>query len=199
MKKWIAILLSLAVLVSLPSAAAAEEGNESELRWEDYGPAVEEAFGDEAHFVVIDEVDTKVWIPDSLSRQTLEKEDLEAKAVACFSTADEEFVVYMTYMDVKNMPMEVFQKLLKSEDGTESETAVINDIPCLLFYDKGGDVMVANYFTADGYIFQIMFSPMEDDTFASLAMIILSSVQPNVAEVEAKKTPVNPVGDLVIK
>ena len=198
MKKWIAVLLSLAVLVCFPSSAVAEEEDESELRWEDYGPAVEEAFGDEAHFVVVDEVDAKIWIPDSLIRLPLEEEDLNAKAIACFSTADKEYVIYMTYMDIKHMPMESFQKLLKN-DGTESETAVINDIPSLLFYDKGGDVMVANYFTADGYIFQIMFSPMEDDTFASLAMIILSSVQPNMAEGEAKKIPVNPVGDLVKK
>lgn len=194
-KRILIILIAMLLLFSFSTVAFASENS---LAWEEYGQLVEEAFGDEAHFEMLEEVDVKIWIPDKLVPVELTEEDLDVSAIRCYSTVDDSFMMYITYIEAEGMPLETFQKYLL-ERNNDAEMATVNEIPCVIAYNEDRDVLYNTYLTTNGCLLQILFSPLEDNITSSLAMIILSSVQPNVDKEENESISVNPVRELVHK
>ena len=191
MKKIFSVLLALIILFSLSCIANAEEGD---LFWEQVGPIVEDSFGENAHFVRLEEVDAKIWIPDYLEPVALSEEDLAGGAVASFMAKDESEMIYIVYTDVSGITLDAFQQQL-TQNSISSKIINVNGIPVLLYYDSG--TITAIYSTADGYFLQLIFYPASDEFLT----ISLASVQPDVEETgeAASVEPVNPVSGLIYK
>ena len=194
MKKVFALVCSFLLLLSLASVCYAE-GETSDMSWEELGAIAESVFGEDAHFVRLDEVDAKIWIPDYLERTSLSEEDISNNAIACFMPADETEMVYISYFDVNGLSLEAYQKQLATA-GYSSNIIQINEIPALLYAMPENDSIIAVYSTADGYFLQLIFYPA--DNFFTL---VLSSVQPDIEPEEetVPVVPVNPVSSLIHK
>ena len=194
MKKVFAFVCSFLFLLSIASVSYAE-GEPSDLSWEALGEIAESVFGEEAHFVRLDEVDAKIWIPDYLEPATLSDDDVANNAIACFMPADESEMIYISYFDVNGLSLEAYQKQLATA-GYTSNIIQVNDIPALLYAMPENNSIIAVYSTADGYFLQLIFYPA--DNFFTL---VLSSVQPDIEpEEEAVAVePMNPVSGLIQK
>ena len=194
MKKVFAFVCSFLFLLSIASVSYAE-GEPSDLYWEALGEIAESVFGEEAHFVRLDEVDAKIWIPDYLEPATLSDDDVANNAIACFMPADESEMIYISYFDVNGLSLEAYQKQLATA-GYTSNIIQVNDIPALLYAMPENNSIIAVYSTADGYFLQLIFYPA--DNFFTL---VLSSVQPDIEpEEEAVAVePMNPVSGLIQK
>lgn len=197
MKKELCLLLSIVLLLSLSVPAFAVEDDYS---WDFYGPIAEESFEDSAHFVRLEEVDAKIWIPDYLMATELTEEDLANDAIACFMSPDESEMVYITYSNFDGLSLEAFQRSL-SNGGISAEIKMINGIPALLYYAAESDTFVVTYATVDGFFLQLLFFPLSGELSSILFTLILSSIQPDVEEVEeiVPVVPVNPVSGLISK
>ena len=148
-----------------------------------------------AHFVRLDEVDAKIWLPDYLAPVELTAVDQENNAVACYMSEDETEMLYITYVNVNNLSLEVFQQQLAQNDIT-SQIIDVNGIPALIYMLPEDNVTMVTYSTADGYFLQLMHYPYYDDFFT----MILSSLQPDVVEKDTVPVePVNPVSGLIHK
>ena len=197
MKRGIVLFLVVMMLLSLPEYVFAE--GESGLNWKDLGPFVEEAFGDEAHFHALSEVEAKIWIPDFLEEMKLTEEDREQGIIASFMSEDETSAIYVNYSDLEGLPLESFQSHLE-QTGVPSYFEKTNGIRTLLYYDGKSDVLIANYETVDGYYLQVMFFPYSDETVSLLTSFVLSSIQPDVQETkEPVAAPLHPVSSLIVK
>ncbi len=192
MKKVLALFISLLFLFLFGSSVFAADAS---LSWEETGPTLEDVFGDTAHFVRLNEVDAKIWLPDYLAPVELTPEDLENNAVSCYLSEDETEMLYITYVDVNNLSLEAFQRQLAQNDIT-SQIIDVNGIPALIYMLPEDNVTMVTYSTVDGYFLQLMHYPYYDDFFT----MILSSLQPDVIEEDAVPVePVNPVSGLIHK
>ncbi len=199
MKKFLSLMLSFLLLLSLSSAAFAEE--EASLTWEDFGSVAGEVFGEDAHFISIPEVNAKIWIPDYLEPVNLTEEDRASNTIAEFLSSDETEMVLIAYSDAAGLTLEAFKKALEEHD-INADLVEINGIPVLHYYAAEGDSLIANYITTENNLLQFIFYPFSDDLSSFLYTVILSSIQPDtgedVAEDEAV-VPVNPVSHLISK
>ena len=193
MKKLLSLLCSFLLVFLLFSSASAEENS---MSWEDFSVIVDSVFGENAHFIRLDEVDAKIWIPDYLESITLSEEDVANGSIAMFMPEDESEMVYISYFDVNYLSLEAFQTQL-SLSGISANIVDVNGIPALLYYSAESDSIIADYATVDGYFLQLILYPASDDFLT----IILSSVQPDVKETEEAVyvDPVNPVSGLIYK
>ncbi len=194
MKKVLSLFISLLLVFLFGSSVFAADSSSS-LSWEEVGPTLEDVFGDMAHFVRLDEVEAKIWLPDYLAPVELTAEDQENNAVACYMSEDETEMLYITYVDVNNLSLEAFQRQL-AQNNITSEIMEVNGIPALIYMLPEDNVTMVTYSTADGYFLQLMHYPIYDDFFT----MILSSLQPDVVVADAAPIePVNPVSGLIHK
>ena len=200
MKKLLSFLFTVALLISLSSAAFAE--NNEPLSWEEFKPIAENAFGEDAHFVLLDQVNAKIWIPDYLETVPLTDDDLDNDVIACFMPKDESQLIYITYYDVDGLSIQALKTYIESK-GSPAIISEVNGIPVLQYYSSESDSLIAVYETADGYFLQLTFFPLSDELSSFLFTIILSSIQPNFDETlkedEDLVVPVNPVSSLIKK
>ena len=199
MKKILSLLLSFLLLLSLSSAAFAEE--QASLTWDDFGSVAGEVFGEEAHFVSIPEVNAKIWIPDYLEPVNLTEEDRANNTIAEFLSYDETEMVLITYSDAAGLTLPAFKQALENSD-IHGDLVEINGIPMLQYYAAEGDSLVANFITTENNLLQLIFCPFSDDLSSFLYTVILSSIQPDTGEDIAEEeavVPVNPVSGLISK
>ena len=145
----------------------------------------------------------KLWLKLSGAEATsisflalkLTEDDFDNDAIACFMSADESEMIYISYSDVNGITLEAFQKQL-SQNNISSKIINVNGIPALLYSAPDSNAMVAVYSTANGYFLQLIFFPYSNDFIS----VILSSVQPDVQDSEPEPVvPVNPISGLISK
>lgn len=150
---------------------------ENSVKWEDVAPAVEEAdwSGD---FVTFDEIAIKMFVPDVLHAAELTEEDKEQGYISYFTTEDEAAAVSVMYVDVQGMDLDEYKTYLEGEDDvTDVDAGTINDIPVLTYTMPENDNACISIPTEAGYILEFAFSPMSDEGFASVAQIMMASIQ----------------------
>lgn len=158
------------------------EESANEVYWEDIAPAVEEA-GWEGEFIAFDEIAVMMYVPDVLKETELTDEDREAGYIGYYTTEDETAAVSVMYVDAQGMDLEQYQEYLEGEsDVDEIDPGIINDIDVLTYTLPEKDAACVSIATEAGYILEFAFTPVSDEGFASVAQIMMASIQEEVAE-----------------
>ncbi len=163
------------------------ESGANEVYWEDIAPSVEEA-GWEGEFVAFDEIAIQMFVPSVLKSTELTDEDKETGYIAYYMTDDETSAVSVMYVDVQGMDLAQYQEYLEGEpDVAEIDPGIINGIEVLTYTIPEKDTACVSIATQAGYILEFAFTPMSDEGFASVAQIMMASIQEEVpAEAETQ-------------
>lgn len=166
---------------------AQTESGANEVYWEDIAPSVEEA-GWEGEFVAFDEIAIQMFVPSVLKSTELTDEDKETGYIAYYMTDDETSAVSVMYVDVQGMDLAQYQEYLEGEsDVAEIDPGIINGIEVLTYTIPEKDTACVSIATQAGYILEFAFTPMSDEGFASVAQIMMASIQEEVpAEAETQ-------------
>lgn len=203
-KRYLALLLTGVLTFGAASSVFAEEAQTealteaetavqtNEISWETIAPAVEDA-GWEGDFITFDEIAVKMFLPSVLKPTELTEEDKEQGYIGYYMTEDETAVVSVMYVNTEGMDLDGYQEYLKGEnDVTDIETGIINEIPVLTYSMPENDTACVSIATQAGYILEFAFSPVSDEGFASVAQIMMASIQseetPEAEEAETEIT-----------
>jgi hypothetical protein len=160
--------------------ASEESGDVVELNWED----IESQEGAEevisaGEFVTLDEIECKMWVPVSVMEQVeLTDEEKEEGFVGYFASTEGDAAVGIQYIDLGGMSLEDYKAALEDMDGVSDVTdVVINGIQGVGYEMKEQDSSHVAFTTDFGYILEFSFTPVSDDDFASVAMMMMASIQ----------------------
>ena len=171
MKKLIAILISLCLMLS--AAGAFAETATTEMSWETVEPLLE-TYGLEGDFETFDEVAIQIWIPSSMTRSELTQEDVDKGFIAHFLDEDQTAQVSVVYVDVDGTTLEEYEKMLPDYGVSDIEELVINDIPALSYTVEETDSVTIAFETEGGYILEITMAPKSAEG-ADIAWYIVAS------------------------
>lgn len=185
LKRFAAFVMCAALCLSLTAAAFAEE-EVQEINWtEEMEQAVAQA-GIEGEFAVIDKAALQMFIPAAMRDAELSEEEKAEGLIACYVTEDDSAIVTVRYLDGEGVTLEDYSSALEEmEDVSDLDVVIVNGIPYLDYVLKKDDCGCLATVTESGYILEFVFYPMSDEGFASVAGIMLSSIQPVDAEEEA--------------
>lgn len=169
MKKIVAILMMLCMLLTATAFAEAAEVN-----WADVEPAIE-AYGLQGDFVTLDEIAVKIWIPASMQAVELTEEDVQQGFIAYF--ADDEASISVVYVDVEGMTLEDYAAQVAEAGGQEVTTEVINGLPALEYQLPENDCLCVAFTTEAGYILEITMAPLSVEGADIAWGIVGSSIQ----------------------
>ena len=170
MKKLIALIMVLAVALFATGALA-----ENAVNWSDIEAQVE---GIEGDFYTFDEISVQIWVPAVLENIELGQEDVDAGYIGYFQAADGSAAVGVQYVNVDGMSLEDYAAALPEYGASEIEMGTVNGLPCVSYTLPESDAGAAAFATEAGYIFEVSAAPISDEGFASLAAIIMASIQP---------------------
>ena len=206
MKKWIAGLLSLIMLLGVCSAALAEDPEVMEIRWETYRELVEQS-GMEGSYLLLDETDVAVWIADSLTlvyieddeeeeEETAEEtetgdaadpeeeedefEDIEENILAQFGAADESSLIEVALWEFEEgtETMEDLIPALAEEFGEEELLRVnVNGLDGVYLEDEEAVIGTLLVMFEPGRLLKVTFFPLGDDLFNATCRLFIASIQ----------------------
>ena len=166
-------LLALALALSLALFAAAALADD--LNWSDVEAQATEI---DAAFVSFDQVSAKMWVPTILEPLELTGEDIENDYIAYFATADGSAAVGVTYTDVGGMSLEEYAAAVAENGGTGIKNMTVNGLPCIGYDLEENDTSAVSFLTESGSVLEFAFSPMSDEGFATVALLMVASIQP---------------------
>ena len=198
MKKILSLLLSLLLLFSLSATAFAEE-NPVEYHWMDTFGQILDTFAGHGNLLRIEEVDALVWLPDIFIPVTLTEEDEQNGTIGIFVMEDSDAFVLFNYSEIPDITLDSLYTYYSQNNHTVEKVSV-NNIPAILDRDEENNTLTLTYQTQEGKFFQVIFSPVSDEHFASLFDLVISSIQPDFeAESAEPAVPTNPVSGLISK
>ena len=189
MKKFLALLVVAALCVGCLSTVAfaedaAEDDSVAVIDWSDLEETVE-GLGIEGEFVSFDEAGLMMWIPDVFEADELTDEDVEMGYIGYYMTEDESSIISVVLLDMGGLTLEEYEELLiEDETISDVEEAIVNDIPCITYYDEDTDAMSVTIEMEDGYFFEATFAPMSDEGFAEIVSLIAGSIMVDEEAVE---------------
>lgn len=176
MKKFLSILMVLALCLSLVPAALATE-TESIITWEEVAPLIEEE-GWEGDFVELPDVELKLWVPVGLLPVELNEEALEIGYIAYFMSEDESVALGVTLTDAGMTEEDLLTTLadMGVEDAGYTMINGVNFITYTNVLESGVVCNVASLVNENGYVLEFAFTA-GDEGYEALSLIILSSIQ----------------------
>lgn len=176
MKKTAALLLSLCMLLTFACALAEASPAANEINWSDVEPQITEA-GWQGDFVTFDEIAVKLWVPAAMPAVELTDDNRAMGLIGCFATQDGSASVGVQYTDIAGMSLEDFAAKLTETGAADAATGIINGLPVLTYALPADDSACVALTTESGYLFQVIFAPMSDEGFSSVASIMMASLQ----------------------
>ena len=196
MKKLIALLLSVLMLISIPCVSfaemkkqdvepvempAEEETDETpEYYWEDLEPYVE-ALGLEGGFYSLRYFGLDMWVPDDMEFQELTDEAID-KGIIAYATDEDESRELMILNLVYDQPIESlydWQDALKEQEGIENSViCYVNDLIVLEYMLPEKDCFVCDLRVTDGSILEFIWAPFSDEAYAVNAGFMSNSLMP---------------------
>lgn len=170
MKKLIAVLLSVVLMLSAVSALAVD------VNWADLQEQGAELIA-KGDFVTFDEIAVKMWVPTAFTAVELGDEDKEAGYIAYFMTEDQSAAIGVQYVDVSGMALEDYKAMLPDYGATELEDVTINGLPAVTYVIAETDTVVTAFTTQMGYILEVSVSPKSNEGVASIAAFVMASIQ----------------------
>ncbi|MCR5089596.1 MAG: hypothetical protein K6C08_08800 [Oscillospiraceae bacterium] len=189
MKKLFTVLMTVAILCSISvPALAADSAEVSDYLWEDVAEVVA-ASGVEGRFVTFDEVALMFWLPD-VYEDVLEDEDREEGYIGFFMTDDGEAMVSVTYTPTDYTEPESYLKDLVDME-IDAELVNCNGLDAVeyTFVDEEESALFwcLDFLTTGGNMVEMTIYPItEDEDTQLVTTVILSSIQPEDAEIAGK-------------
>ena len=181
MKKLLAVLLTSCMVIAPVSVMAetaetsetSETAEALELNWADVLAADgAQDLIDAGEFIVFDEVDCKIWIPNGLDEVELTDEDVEEGYIGYYSTEEKDAIVSVMYVDVDGMTLEEYKAALEEEEDVSGLTdAVINGLACVGYDQDDQDTSSVAFATDGGYLLEFTFYPASDEDFSSVIAV----------------------------
>ena len=176
MKKVLSIALSLLVLFTSVSALA-----ENVITFD---AAIAEQMGLQGEFVAMEDFGLQFYLPGPLSALEVTQEQADQGTYALFSTADgtsSMSIGYAAATDAQGSEVTDLEELaaLYSQAGAVNvETGEINGLPCISYTFSEPGAMGVAFLTEKGHQLTFNFSPLSDESYQAVAMLVVSSIMP---------------------
>lgn len=173
MKKLIALMMAIAMLLTMSCAALADE-----INWADYEAAAAEIDPDGALMQVAD-YSLAMWVPSIFTEQELTEENIAEGYISVLAPADESAAIIIMKDEGVEADLEAWQQGFIEAGYEDAEVDVINGVQALTYSDKENDMACVLYKIVDSNeVLQFSFAPMSDEGFAALAFYMAASLQP---------------------
>ena len=184
MKKLVAIILTLAMLLCAGAALAteAEQTEQTEqteaivINWADIQEQGAETIA-QGDFVTFDEIALKMWVPTLFEAVELTEDDLANGYIGYYQLADGSAAIAVMYVDAGGMTLEEYKEQATQIGATDIEDVVINGTQAMSYSLTESDTVCVSFVTENGCIFEVSGSPASDEEFASLLSIVMASIQ----------------------
>ena len=179
MKKAIIFLTLVSLmLIALPVFAQDTATPEIvEVKWSDIEPELA-ANEIEGEFVELEEIPVKFFLPSVFLPVELTDEDLEDGFIAYFMTEDETASIGVQLVETDFTTLEEYADALADMGVKDAEYANINGKLALNYVDLDDeDISAIAFIDDEGRILEFAFSPVSDEGFAGIAMLIGGSIQ----------------------
>lgn len=163
-------------------AQDAETAEIVEVKWRDVQEILASS-GIEGEFVELEELPVKFFLPSIFLPVELTDEDLEDGFIAYFMTEDETASIGVQLVESDFTTLEEYADALADMGVKDAEYANINGKLALNYVDPDNeDISAIAFIDDEGRILEFAFSPVSDEGFAGIAMLIGGSIQ----DVDAK-------------
>jgi len=175
MKKLLATLVALALLLALPCALAEQV---PAINWSDAESAAAEIPGS---WYTFEDVALQFWIPDVF--QNLEpSEDDPAEMIGKFEVSDGSAGIYAQYLNgYDGLTIDDAVSQLETNGATEIERCTLNGLDAVSFSIPDVDAGYVVFVTQSGNYVQFIFMPASDEGFASVVQLVTASIMPEEA------------------
>ena len=167
MKKLVALILSLCMLLGCGAAMA-----DNEMNWEDVAPTLE-AVGITGQFYTFEQIAVAIFIPDGME---LAAEMPSEKFIGLFTAPDGSYVA-VTYVDLNGMDLETYATVLPEVGAASIEMGTLNGLPCVTYEMPENGTMNVAFTTEAGYVLEVYTGPVTTDEEKLGGSVILASVQ----------------------
>ena len=172
MKKLVALILTLAMMLCVGTAFAAEAEPEQtgaiEINWADLEEQGAETIA-QGDFVTFDEIAVKMWMPNALAAVELTDDD-KAQGYTAYN-------LHKLGYDADGMTLDEYKEKLTEAAATEMEDVVINGMEAVSYVLEESDTACVSFVTEAGFIFEVSGSPKSDENFAALLSMVMASIQ----------------------
>ena len=177
MKKLVAIVLSLAMMLCVGAAFAteAEQTDVIEINWPDIEAQGAETIA-QGDFVTFDEIAVKIWIPNVFAAVELSDEDREQGYIGYYQVEDGSAAIGVMYVEV-GMTLEEYKEQAVEAGASDVEDVIINGGSAVSYTMSESDTACVSMITDSGYVFEVSGAPVSDEEFASLLSIVMASIQ----------------------
>lgn len=184
MKKTVALILSLVMMLCVGSAFATETTDETaseqttpiEINWEALQEQGAETIA-QGDFVTFDEIAVKMWMPNALPAVELTDDDKAQGYIGYYQPEDGSAAIAVIYADVNGMTLEEYKEQLAQNGATEIEDVIINGIEAVSYTLADTDTACVSFVTEAGYVFEVSGAPVSDEGFAALLSMVMASIQ----------------------
>ena len=180
MKKLIAILAALCMLLSLSVTAmadgAAVTGTQPHyLSWESARTVVvQQKLG--GRFVQFGDYDIRMWVPENL----LELKDCPDDYLAYYMSQDQSQEVGVQVYDVgEEFSLEAYEQQLEEQGLTDGGMYVVNGFHGLLFMSEKSDNIAIAFVAGGDQALVVSFYPASNESFYQIVKIMIASIQPS--------------------
>ena len=169
MKKLVALILTLAMMLCVGTAFATEAEPEQtgaiEINWADLEEQGAETIA-QGDFVTFDEIAVKMWMPNALAAVELTDDDKAQGYIGYYQPEDGSAAIAVMYVDADGMTLDEYK-----------EDVVINGMEAVSYVLEESDTACVSFVTEAGYIFEVSGSPKSDENFAALLSMVMASIQ----------------------
>lgn len=184
MKKFVALFLTVAMMLCAGSAFATETDGENaaeqtgviEINWADIEAQGAEMIA-KGEFVNFDEIAVKMWMPNALAAVELTDDDKAQGYIGYYQPEDGSAAIAVMYVDADGMTLDEYKEKLTEAAATEIEDVVINGMEAVSYVLEETDTACVSFVTEAGYIFEVSGSPKSDENFAALLTVVMASIQ----------------------
>lgn len=175
MKKILATLVTLALLLALPCALAEEV---PAINWEDVN--IEET-GIEGSWYTLNAVAVQFWVPDIFENADITEDDDES-VLAKFILPDESAAIYAQYVSgYEGATMEDVIASIQESGATDIERCTLNGLDAVSYSIPDVDAVYVAFVTESGNFVQFIFTPVSDEGFEAVAQLVTASIMPEEA------------------
>ena len=202
MKKLVALILALGMLLCVGTAFATETDETAENAETTEAAEATEAEGEEAaaptepivinwdelqqqaadtiaqgEFITFDEIAVTMWMPNALTAVELTEEDLAQGYIGYYQPEDGSAAIAVIYGDINGMTLEEYKEQLAQSGATDIEDVVINGIEAVSYALEDTDTACVAFVTEAGYVFEVSGAPKSDEGFAAVLSMVMASIQ----------------------
>ena len=171
--------ISAALCVSLLAGSLSMTASADVYNWSDISGEVEKS-GLESVFIVDRAFGIRHWLPTVFSADEITEEESESGLITRYTYPDAKWTVELysyNYEEGAFADLEEYQAFLEEIGYENIHNDVINGMDVLTYGSEENDEAIVTFIDRDDEIAEMIFSPMSDSEFNSIATAIMLSIQ----------------------